>query len=79
MSTDEILAQLPTLTTAEREKIFHRLCELKEEDQDGALGTGPTEEEKKLLDEADAELERDGAIGRPWDEVYRDLSARSPS
>ena len=47
MSNAEILAQLPRLKAEERRQIYRRLCEL--QDQDLLNGTGPSEEEKKLL------------------------------
>jgi hypothetical protein len=34
-------------------------------------GVGPTDEEKKILDEALAEFEHDGNPGAPWREVVR--------
>jgi hypothetical protein len=69
MSKAEILAELPKLKARERKQVFKRLCELQEEDL--LRGAGPTEQEKKLLDEALAEFERDGKPGKPWREVLR--------
>ena len=54
MSSAEILAELPKLKAEERKQVFQRLCELQEADL--LHGVGPTEEEKKLLDEAEGIL-----------------------
>lgn len=64
MSKTEILAELPNLKADERRQVFERLCEL--EEQDLLHGVGPTKDEKRLLDEALAEFERDGDPGTPW-------------
>jgi hypothetical protein len=69
MSKAEILAELPRLRPEERTQVFRRLCELQEEDL--LRGSGPTAEEKTILDQAMAEFERDGDIGVPWREVVR--------
>jgi hypothetical protein len=61
MSKAEILAELPKLKAAERTQVFERLCELQERDL--LQGHGPTPDEKKLLDQALAEFERDGQHG----------------
>ncbi len=71
MSNAEILAALPKLNADERAQVFERLCELQE--QDMLAGTGPTDAEKTLLDEALAEFQRDGDVGRPWREVLHRL------
>jgi hypothetical protein len=71
MSKTEILAELPRLKADERRQVFERLCEL--EEQDLLHGIGPTEEEKRLLDEALAEFERDVNPGTPWRDVLRRL------
>jgi hypothetical protein len=71
MSKTEILAELPNLKADERRQVFERLCEL--EEQDLLHGVGPTNEEKRLLDEALAEFERDGHPGTPWREVLQKL------
>ena len=63
MSKAEILAELPKLKADERTQVFERLCELQERDL--LHGLGPTAEEKKLLDEALAEFERDGQCAQP--------------
>ena len=77
MSKAEILAELPKLKAEERRQIYERLCELQE--QDLLKGAGPTEEEKKLLDSALAEYEKDRDKGRPWREVIGELRARRAS
>ena len=77
MSKTEILAELPKLKAEERRQIYERLCELQE--QDLLNGAGPSEEEKKLLDAALAEYEKDGDRGRPWRQVLGDLRARGAS
>jgi len=77
MSKSEILAELPRLGAEERRQIYQRLCELQE--QDLLNGAGPSEEEKKLLDAALAEYEKDGDRGRPWRQVLADLRVRRAS
>jgi len=69
MSKAEILAELPNLKADERQQVFQRLCELQEGDL--LQGVGPSAEERKLLDEALAEFERDRNPGTPWREVLR--------
>ena len=77
MSKEEILAELPKLQAEERRQIYQRLCELQE--QDLLNGAGPSEAEKKLLDAALAEYEKDHDRGKPWREVLADLRARKAS
>ena len=77
MSKAQILAELPKLEAEERRQIYDRLCELQE--QDLLNGAGPSEKEKKLLDAALAEYEKDQDRGRPWREVLGDLRARKAS
>jgi hypothetical protein len=77
MSKSEILAELPNLKAEERRQSYQRLCELQE--QDLLDGAGPSEEEKKLLDAALAEYEKDHDKGRPWREVLGELRARNAS
>jgi hypothetical protein len=77
MSTAKILAELPRLKVDERRRIYQRLCELQE--QDLLNGAGPSEDEKKLLDAALAEYEKDRDRGRPWREVLADLRGRRAS
>jgi hypothetical protein len=75
MSSAEIMAQLPRLKAEERRQLFERLCELQE--QDLLSGVGPTSDEKRLLDEALAEFDRDGNPGTPWRDVLRALLTHS--
>jgi hypothetical protein len=76
MSKAEILAELPKLKAAERAQVFERLCELQERDL--LQGHGPTPEEKRLLDQALAEFERDGQRGEPWRDVLHRLQSSRP-
>ena len=76
MSKAEILAELPKLKTAERAQVFERLCELQERDL--LQGHGPIPEEKRLLDQALAEFERDGQRGEPWRDVLHRLQSSRP-
>ena len=72
MSKSEILAELPHLKAEERSQVFQRLCELQEDDL--LQGVGPTEEEKKILNEALAEFERNR---EPRNPLARGLDADS--
>jgi hypothetical protein len=76
MSKAEILAELPKLKAEERTQVFERLCELQERDL--LDGLGPTAEEKRLLDQALAEFERDGQPGEPWRDVLQRLQTSRP-
>ena len=76
MSKAEILAELPKLEAAERTQVFERLCELQERDL--LQGLGPTPEEKRLLDQALAEFERDRQRGEPWRDVLHRLQSSHP-
>jgi hypothetical protein len=71
MSKAEILAELPKLKPEERHQVFQRLCELQE--QDLLRGAGPTTAERRLLDEALLQFDRDVDRGTPWREVVRRL------
>ena len=73
MSKTEILAELPNLGAQDCEEVFERLCEL----QDAGLvhGTGPSPEERRVLDEALADFERDKDVGKPWREVINRIRA----
>ncbi len=73
MSKAEILAELPKLKAEERTQVFERLCELQERDL--LQGVGPSPEEKRLLDEALSQFEREADPGRPWPEVLRRIQA----
>ena len=76
MSKADILAELPKLKAEERTQVFERLCEVQELDL--LRDDGPTTQEKKLLDEALAEFERDGQPGVPWREaLHRVRSSRA--
>lgn len=76
MGKTEILNELPKLKAEERKQLFERLCELQEEDL--LRGIGPTEEEKKMLDGALAQFERDGDPGIPWREALRRIRSSTP-
>ena len=73
MSKTEILAALHELQAEERAQVFERLCELQEDDL--LHGVGPTIAEKKILDEALAEFNRDGNFGNPWREVLSEIQS----
>lgn len=73
MSTVDILAELPRLSADERRRLMRRLCELQEADL--LHGIGPDEEEKRQLDEALAEFQRDGNPGTPWRQVLERISS----
>ena len=77
MSKTEILAELPRLKAEDRTQVFERLCELQE--QDLLHGVGPTEQEKRILDEALAEFQSDGNPGTPWREALRRIRAVRPA
>lgn len=70
MSKAEILSELPRLSASERAEIMDRLWVLEE-------AGGPTEREKALLDEAQAEYEANPAEGAPWQEVEARLRVRA--
>ena len=76
MSKAEILAELPKLKAEERTQVFERLCELQERDL--VEGHGPSAEEKRLLERALAEFERDGQRGEPWRDVLHRLQSARP-
>ena len=73
MSQAEILAELPKLRADERNQLIQKLCELQEDDI--LRGQAPDPIEKKLLDDAFAEFERDGNPGTPWRDVLKRLHA----
>jgi putative addiction module component (TIGR02574 family) len=70
MSATEILAELPRLSAPERAEIMDRLWHLEE-------ATGPTEREKTLLNEAQANYEANPSAGAPWREVEARLRSQS--
>ena len=75
MSKADILAELPKLRTEERDQVLRRLCELQEEDI--VRGPGPGDAEKRILDDALAEFERDGNPGTPWRDLLQRLRSNS--
>ena len=75
MSKADILAELPKLRTDERDQVLRKLCELQEEDM--VRGPGPGAAEKRMLDDALAEFERDGNPGTPWREVLQRLRSKT--
>jgi len=77
MSKAEILAELPKLKADERHQLFQKLCELQEDDI--LRGQAPDPNERKMLDDALAEFERDGNPGTPWRDVLRRLHAKRPA
>ena len=70
MSKAEILAELPKLSAQERGEILEQLWRLEE-------AAGPTENEKALLDEAQAAYNASPDAGAPWAEVEAGLRKRS--
>jgi hypothetical protein len=71
MSKDEILAELPMLKAEERDQLFARLCELRDEDL--LRGVRPIEQETNFLDAELEQFERDGDRGTPWREVLQSI------
>ena len=70
MSKAEILAELPRLSAHDRAEILERLWSLEE-------AAGPTDREKVLLSEAQAQYEANPSEGTPWPEAERRLRRRS--
>jgi putative addiction module component (TIGR02574 family) len=70
MSTSEILAELPRLSSQERAEIMECLWKIEE-------SAGPTDREKNLLNEAQAAFDADANAGSPWPEVEQRLRKRS--
>ena len=72
MSITEILAELPKLTTRQREQIRLRLAEIDEEEwlDDGSL----TEDEKALIAKRFDDLERNPQSSIPWNEAKERLA-----
>ena len=66
MSKTEILAELPRLSSEERAEIMEYLWHLEE-------AGGPTEREKTLLNEAQAEYDAHPTAGAPWRDVEKRL------
>jgi hypothetical protein len=77
MSKSEILEELPRLNAEERNQVFERLCELQEADL--LRGAGPSENEKRILDEALAEFEADRDPGVPWREALQQILSENKS
>ncbi|MBX9577834.1 MAG: hypothetical protein K2W97_05095 [Chthoniobacterales bacterium] len=67
MSKAEILDQLPKLNTDERFEIFSFLWEL--EEKDFFSTQQPSEEEKYLLDQAEADYQANPNSGSSWEDV----------
>jgi hypothetical protein len=74
MSKAEILSELPKLRAEERDQVLKKLCELQEEEIIRGPGLGVAE--KRILDDALAEFERDGNPGTPWREVLQRLRTK---
>ena len=70
MSKQEILSELPRLSAEERAEIFERLCHLEE-------NNGPTERERSLLNEAQADYNANPTPGAPWREAEARLRKRA--
>lgn len=69
MSKTDILAELPRLSSEERAEIMERLWVLEE-------AGGPTEREKTLLNEAQADYDANPTEGSPWRDVEKRLRKR---
>ena len=70
MSKAEILAELPKLSPQERGEILAQTWRLEE-------AAGPTEREKRLLNEAQLAYDANPTAGVPWPEVEARLRKRS--
>ena len=70
MSKAEIIDELPRLSEEDRAEILDRLCDLVE-------AGGPSEREKALLDEAQANYDANPSAGAPWREVEARLRHRA--
>lgn len=62
MSKTEILAELPKLSSRDRSEIWEHLWRLE-------AAEGPTETEKHLLNEAQADYDTNPATGASWAKV----------
>ena len=73
MNKAEILAELPNLSAEDRAEIRAKLDELagREWVDDGEL----SEEDKRALDEAIVEYEKNPNAGTPWEEVKAQIQA----
>ena len=76
MSKADILQELPKLRPEDRQEILFRIGEL--EERDLLNGTGPTAEEKALLDRELEEYRRNPEAGSGWEEVEARLNRPSP-
>lgn len=76
MSKTEILAELPKLKPDDRREILDRIWELDE--QDLLQGSGPTPEEKTLLDRELEDYRLDPNAGSPWEDVESRIGKPSP-
>ena len=74
MSKTEILEELPKLTAEDRHDIRLRLAELDQDDwlDDGALSP----DEKRVIEERVADLERNPAASIPWAVAEDRLTSR---
>lgn len=70
MSKAEILSELPRLTPVERAEILEVIWELEE-------AAGPTEQERAVLQEAQASYDANPAAGSSWQEVEARLRKQS--
>jgi hypothetical protein len=77
MSKAEIMAELPGLRPEERDQLFEKLCQLQE--IDALHGRSPGLAEKKMLDDALAEFQRDGNPGTHWRIVLQRLLTNATS
>ena len=75
MSKADILAELPTLTPAERQEVRLKLARLDGEEWLDA-GDPLTDAEKALLDARLAAYEKDPDAGSSWEEVEARIRAR---
>jgi hypothetical protein len=75
MSKTEIMAELPRLSSEERQEIMEQLAGL--EELQLLRGGEPSDAEKTLLDAALTEYRRNPAAGRPWREVLAALRAEN--
>lgn len=69
MSTAQIIAEFQKLKPEERSEVFEHLCQLQE--QNLLASGGPSEAERRLLDEALEAYEQDRNPGIPWREAIR--------
>ena len=76
MSKSEILQELPKLALEDRREIFDLICDLEEKDL--LKGSGPTAEEKTLLDQELEDYKQNPAAGSPWREVEARIRKTQP-